>query len=125
MFNRWEPRAVLASQGSGVDTRRLTAAGIRVGCQYGAHLAGLPRGVWEDHGSEPNPLCTTDLKGKASADKSDLPVKDLLTLLLDTSHVTGWIHRVVMLGLSTHDRDEGFGRPPVHSSIVQTRCEHL
>merc|ERR1712190_439945 len=63
----------------------------------------------------------TELKKKAAADKSDKPVKDLIWLLSDTSLLTsgfnldaptqfaGSIHRMIKLGLSIDDDDEGLG----------------
>merc|ERR1711964_75364 len=69
----------------------------------------------------PNHSIMTELKEKAAADKSDKTVKDLIWLLFDTSLLTsgfsldeptqfaGRIHRMIKLGLSIDDDDEGLG----------------
>merc|ERR1712086_1124904 len=63
----------------------------------------------------------TELRKKAAADKSDKTVKDLIWLLFDTSLFTsgfnldeptqfaGRIHRMIKLGLSIDDDDDGLG----------------
>merc|ERR1719473_1025811 len=62
-----------------------------------------------------------ELKAKAAADKGDKTVKDLVWLLFDTSLLTsgfsleqptqfpGRIHRMIKLGLSIDDDDDGLG----------------
>merc|ERR1711981_1292841 len=69
----------------------------------------------------PNHSIMSELKKKASADKSDKTVKDLIWLLFGTSLLTsgfnldeptqfaGRIHRMIKLGLSIDDDDEGLG----------------
>merc|ERR1712025_775289 len=66
----------------------------------------------------PNHSIMTELKKKASADKSDKTMKDLIWLLFDTSLLTsgfsldeptqfaGRIHRMIKLGLSIDDDDD-------------------
>merc|ERR1711939_603969 len=66
----------------------------------------------------PNHSIMTELKKKASTDKSDKTVKDLIWLLFDTSLLTsgfsldeptqfvGRIHRMIKLGLSIDDDDD-------------------
>jgi len=66
----------------------------------------------------PNHSIMSELKSKASADKSDKTVKDLIWLLFDTSLLTsgfnldeptqfaGRIHRMIKLGLSIDDDDD-------------------
>merc|ERR1712230_240478 len=69
----------------------------------------------------PRHAIMTELKKKAAADKSNKTVKDLIWLLFDTSLLTsgfnldeptqfaGRIHRMIKLGLSIDDDDEGLG----------------
>merc|ERR1739838_1192227 len=69
----------------------------------------------------PNHPIMKELLSKATADKSDKTVKDLVWLLFDTSLLTsgfsldeptqfaGRIHRMIKLGLSIYDDDEGLG----------------
>merc|ERR1711959_810095 len=69
----------------------------------------------------PNHAIMSELKKKATADKSDKTVKDLIWLLFDTSLLTSGfnldeptqfavrIHRMIKLGLSIDDDDEGLG----------------
>merc|ERR1711881_730043 len=69
----------------------------------------------------PNHAIMSELKAKASADKSDKTVKDLIWLLFDTSLLTsgfnldeptqfaGRIHRMIKLGLSIDEDDDDAG----------------
>merc|ERR1712096_556919 len=69
----------------------------------------------------PSHAIMSELKEKASADKSDKTVKDLIWLLFDTSLLTsgfnldeptqfaGRIHRMIKLGLSIDDDDDDAG----------------
>merc|ERR1711977_421135 len=69
----------------------------------------------------PSHAIMSELLTKATADKSDKTVKDLVWLLFDTSLLTsgfnldeptqfaGRIHRMIKLGLSIDDDDEGLG----------------
>merc|ERR1712167_32806 len=72
-------------------------------------------------GVNPKHSIMTELRKKAAADKSDKTVKDLIWLLFDTALLTsgfnleeptqfaGRIHRMIKLGLSIDDDDEGLG----------------
>merc|ERR1712087_1017113 len=69
----------------------------------------------------PNHAIMKELLAKSTADKGDKTVKDLVWLLFDTSMLTsgfnldeptqfaGRIHRMIKLGLSIDDDDEGLG----------------
>ena len=69
----------------------------------------------------PNHSIMPELRKKAAADKSDKTVKDFIWLLFDKSlltsgfnldgptQVAGRIHRMIKLGLSIDDDDEGMG----------------
>merc|ERR1719460_3312334 len=83
----------------------------------------------------PNHSIMSELKQKASADKSDKTVKDLIWLLFDTSLLTsgfnldeptqfaGRIHRMIKLGLSIDDDDDAGDDdlPPLEEVESRTR----